>query len=165
MQDSSVMAKENFYIMSKELERAVKNGEKIVASEIIRKLDHINCCDFGTKTSLVMWSCAWGWTDLLIFLIEKGAVFKSYCSLGGDTALMTAASHGRIDIVEILVNRGAKVNQKDVSGNTAAHYAAFSKNWKILRLLIENGSKYKLIVPIDVDWEQIVSEDPDIPQN
>lgn len=125
------MSKNDFYIMSEDLEKSVKCGNRAVVSKIIEQLGHINYCDFGTKTSLVMWASAWGWTDLVTLLIDRGASFKSYCAGGGETALMTAAYYGRIDVVEVLLDRGAKVNQKDISGQTASGSAVLSKNWKI----------------------------------
>ena len=161
------MSKNDFYIMSEDLEKAVKYGHKAVVSRIIEQLDHINYCDFGTETSLVMWASAWGWTDLVTTLIDRGASFKSYCAMDGETALMTAAYHGRIDVVEVLLDRGAKVNQKDISGQTASRSAVLSQNWKILKTLMDKGGKYTSIIftDTDLDWEQVVPKDPDIPES
>ena len=77
---------------------------------------------------------------------------------------MTAAYYGRVDVVEILLDRGAKVNQKDISGKTALHSALLSQNWKIFKILMDKGGKYKAILPVDINWEQIIPKDTEIPE-
>ena len=57
-----------------------------------------------------------------------------------DTALTIAAARGDIEIVELLLKRGADVNHKDERGWTALEYAYESCNLKMIRLLLEKGS-------------------------
>ncbi|KAK8552862.1 hypothetical protein V6N12_041436 [Hibiscus sabdariffa] len=53
----------------------------------------------------------------------------------------SAASIGNLEIMEILLSKGANVNVKNDGGRTALHYAA-SKGWlKIAELLISHGAK------------------------
>ncbi|KAL8104599.1 hypothetical protein AgCh_028717 [Apium graveolens] len=59
----------------------------------------------------------------------------------GWVPLHSAASSGNVEIVELLLNRGADVNLKNNGGRTALHYAA-SKGWlKIAQILISHDAK------------------------
>ena len=42
----------------------------------------------------------------------------------GATPLHIAAARGHLDVIKILLNFKANINQQDLDGNTAAHYAA-----------------------------------------
>lgn len=56
----------------------------------------------------------------------------------GETPLMLAAIHGRLDWVQLLVKRGALVND---AGWTALHYAAAGPNEHVVRWLLEQGAE------------------------
>ncbi|PPE01923.1 hypothetical protein GOBAR_DD01063 [Gossypium barbadense] len=59
----------------------------------------------------------------------------------GWAPIHSAASIGNLEIMEILLSKGANVNVKNDGGRTALHYAA-SKGWlKIAELLISHGAK------------------------
>jgi Ankyrin repeats (3 copies) len=148
--------------MNQQMETAVYLGDKLTIFEIINKSKFVNFYDRGSATSLVMWACAWGWTDLLLNLIDKGAEYKTYCNFDGATALMKASFHGRVDIIEIFIKRGVRMNKKDISGSNAMDYAALSENWKIFRILMNSGGKYSCLIPIKPDWEKVVQITPDI---
>jgi len=72
----------------------------------------------------------------------------------GDTPLMIASDNGHLDIVKLLVERGADVNARDFCGDTALAYAARKDHNKIVKYLIEAGAdaqtqnKYKF-TPLD----------------
>lgn len=59
----------------------------------------------------------------------------------GWAPLHSAASNGSVEIVEILLSRGADVNQKNDGGRTALHYAASKGRFKIAELLLSHGAK------------------------
>ena len=109
-----------------------------------------------------MWTCAWGLTPLTDFLIKQGADFQNHRSIEGANALMYASFYGRIDIVILLLENGANVNLKDISGCTAMDKAVLTENWKILKLLINSGGRYESLVPVDIDWDRVVPLDPEI---
>ncbi|MDF1797176.1 MAG: ankyrin repeat domain-containing protein [Coxiellaceae bacterium] len=54
--------------------------------------------------------------------------------------LMLAAEHSHTAIAELLLNAGAKVNQL-LEDYSALHYAVLSKNFPLVKLLIEHGAK------------------------
>ena len=57
---------------------------------------------------------------------------------GGDTPLMGAALRGRIKLVEVLLNKGAKVNEVSNFDNNAAHAAVLGGDLNVLKLLVEH---------------------------
>ena len=62
-------------------------------------------------------------------------ITRDGCSLLGLAAIL-----GRLDIVEILLRRGALTNKFDKNGSTALHYASMAKNRSIMDRLVESGA-------------------------
>ena len=56
----------------------------------------------------------------------------------GQTALMLAASHGRLDMVQLLVGAGADINIRDEDGSTALMCAAEHGHANIVKYLLQN---------------------------
>ncbi len=56
-----------------------------------------------------------------------------------ETALITATKAGHIDIINLLVARGAKINIPDKNGVTALMYAAYLGHTEIVKFLIASG--------------------------
>jgi uncharacterized protein len=153
--------RKNIQSMTAAMEKAAFKGDDVAIRDLLAKGSSVNCYDQSSHSSLLMWSCAWGLTNLCNFLIEHGADFKSHFSITGATALMDAAYYGRIDIVKLLLNKGVNPNQKNSSGCTAMDKCVLTENWKILKLLMNSGGNYKYLVSIDVDWEQVIPIDPE----
>lgn len=61
------------------------------------------------------------------------------------TPLMLAVRGGHLDVVRLLLNKGAHVNLIDVDGNTALYWAVFLGNAAIVELLIEHGADINLV--------------------
>ncbi|HEY3040053.1 MAG TPA: ankyrin repeat domain-containing protein [Pyrinomonadaceae bacterium] len=59
----------------------------------------------------------------------------------GVTALMVAAYHGRLQMVQALTDHGADLNAMDTAGFTAAMLADHSGHEEILRTLVRRGAK------------------------
>ncbi|KAM3600426.1 uncharacterized protein V6R79_023311 [Siganus canaliculatus] len=68
-------------------------------------------------------------------LFAKGDV-NTKASQAGQTALMLAVSHGRMDMVQALLARGAQVNIQDDEGSTALMCASEHGHADIVRLLL-----------------------------
>nr|XP_046230366.1 KN motif and ankyrin repeat domain-containing protein 1-like [Scatophagus argus] len=68
-------------------------------------------------------------------LFTKGDV-NAKASQAGQTALMLAVSHGRMDMVQALLARGAEVNLQDDEGSTALMCASEHGHADIVRLLL-----------------------------
>lgn len=58
----------------------------------------------------------------------------------GRTPIFFAASHGRTDILNYLLSKGAKVNVSDNNGNTPLHSAAMGREMTIIDILISRGA-------------------------
>jgi ankyrin repeat protein len=54
------------------------------------------------------------------------------------TALMHAAAEGHRELCETFLSRGADPNAKDMFGRTAAYWAEYGGDWKIIALLARN---------------------------
>ena len=96
---------------------------------------------------------------------------KRYIKEGGDinaldkvfqlSAMSWSALHGQTEVVQLLIEKGAKVNIKSGDGATPLHSAAFLGRVDVAKLLLENGADIKArnndgATPIDVlyvDWE------------
>uniref|UniRef100_A0A671V8I9 KN motif and ankyrin repeat domains 1b n=1 Tax=Sparus aurata TaxID=8175 RepID=A0A671V8I9_SPAAU len=68
-------------------------------------------------------------------LFTKGDV-NAKASQAGQTALMLAVSHGRMDMVQALLAQGAEVNLQDDEGSTALMCASEHGHAEIVRLLL-----------------------------
>ena len=77
------------------------------------------------------------------FLAHPGTNLEAKAA-NGNTALMMAAFKRNRPAVELLLARGAKVNQ---AGWTALHYAAAAGDDEIVRLLLARGAKVDAVSP------------------
>lgn len=57
----------------------------------------------------------------------------------GVTPLMSAAAKNYIDIANFLIDRGANINARDLSGETALMYASRAGHFEMARILIRHG--------------------------
>lgn len=49
------------------------------------------------------------------------------------------AEQGHVHVTHLLLQHGANVNSKDMSGNTALHRAAYNNNVELVKLLFDRG--------------------------
>ena len=73
-------------------------------------------------------------------LLSGGADPNSRSSQGGMTPLMLAAHRGNAEIVNLLLEKGAKVNEKTDNGITALLLAAYNNHAEVVKLLLGKGS-------------------------
>jgi len=79
--------------------------------------------------------------NILLFLLSACAIqFSSAFCMQTPTLLVDAAMDGDFDECSKLIDGGEDVNQKDVDGMTALHYAAFFGKLDIAQLLINNNA-------------------------
>jgi len=62
-------------------------------------------------------------------------------NIHGTTALMRAASNGRIRMVQSLLNHGADPNKSRNDGFTPLHLASFFGHAEVVRILVERGAR------------------------
>lgn len=59
--------------------------------------------------------------------------------------LIEATSSQNIDIVELILKHGARVNEQDeIYGNSALHVAILTEKHRIVKLLLDNGADFDL---------------------
>ena len=61
------------------------------------------------------------------------------------TALMASAEYGHTHIVELLLQNGAEIDEKNNSGFTALHWAAEEGRKDVVELLIQNNAKQNIV--------------------
>lgn len=72
--------------------------------------------------------------------VDVNAVFKDGSQLSGRTALMVASLHGYENLVGVLIKRGANVNLKADTGETALLLAMDSEDLKTIEVLVSAGA-------------------------
>ncbi|MEM8735697.1 MAG: ankyrin repeat domain-containing protein, partial [Planctomycetota bacterium] len=70
---------------------------------------------------------------------QRGRVNERQPS-SGSTPLANAALHGKLEIAQVLLRRGAEVEGTNRDGNTALHTAAFMCREDIVKTLLKNGA-------------------------
>jgi hypothetical protein len=96
---------------------------------------------FGGKTQLLYY-CERGMTLSEMRMLEMKSIDVE-AKLSDElqwTCLMEAAYFGHFDICRLLVDKGAQMEAKDVSGDTPLHWAACSGHIEIFRLLCDRGA-------------------------
>ncbi len=91
-----------------------------------------------------------GATRCADYLISEGAQMESY-DIDGWTPLLVACatngisleSHDNSDMVSMLIKHGANVNHANINGLTPLMAAAYSMDFKSLKLLINHGAQLK----------------------
>lgn len=61
--------------------------------------------------------------------------------VAGWTALHSAAGHGNMDMINLLISHGANVNAQNAVGETPLHGAAYGKHKKAFELLVKHGAR------------------------
>lgn len=93
-----------------------------------------------TPEIYLMTTCTQKSAQNIELLIKYGANPKE-TSQNGHTILMTAASFGSSEVLEVLLKHGSKTNKKrDVDGITALMLAAFNGELDKVRLLLKYGA-------------------------
>ena len=90
-----------------------------------------------------------GQKEIAGFLIARGADINSNMCGPGYTPLHWAVIYDNVEVVELLVKKGAKVDMKDIEGRTPLHWSAAMTSRprsyrRITGLLIDNGADSNL---------------------
>lgn len=64
--------------------------------------------------------------------------------VGGWTALHSAAGHGNMDMVSLLIAHGAVVNAQNFRGETPLFAATYGKHKKVVEFLLKHGARTEL---------------------
>ena len=105
------------------MEKAVRSGELKMVRELIRRGAYLNesyRCRLGfssTEGSLLHLAIEQGYADIALALLEAGADVHAK-DTGGWTNLRWACFMGLEKVVQALIDRGSRVNERDESGLT-----------------------------------------------
>ena len=83
-----------------------------------------------------------GWCSVIVFLLEQGADVNLGWPSKGKTPLHSASFRGRTgcDAAVLLLDAGARVDDRDWTGQTALHIAASNNLVKRCKLLLSRGA-------------------------
>ena len=81
-------------------------------------------------------------TKEVVELLNEGADVNK--GIGGGP-LVTAAANNNVEIVRILIEHGADVNQSTTNNWTPLHFAAKNNNPEILKMLIDKGANVNVV--------------------
>jgi len=77
--------------------------------------------------------------EAVLLLIDSGAETKNQKYVSGETPFHLATENGFIRVAEILLKRGADINNINWYSNTPLRLALYSKNVEMIRFILENG--------------------------
>ncbi|KAJ3158195.1 hypothetical protein HDU86_003153 [Geranomyces michiganensis] len=83
-------------------------------------------------------ACKHGKTAVVEWALEQSGIDLNALNVAGDTPLILSASQGSLEIVKMLVAKGADVNRANDHGNTAMHYACF---WRYRDMAVYLGKE------------------------
>lgn len=101
---------------------AAYNGHSHVVKELLKNGAAVDARDSEGKTPLIHASSG-PFPETVTMLIDAGADVNATESTEGFTALMTAAAMGEVDVIKILLARGADPDIKDADNDTAKDHA------------------------------------------
>ena len=135
---------------------AVINEQFDIAKLLLENGANPNDKDRLNRTSLHVASVSYNDDETIVeiakLLLSHGVNISARANYLGDkpgdapalTVLMTAASWGNNELVKLLLENGANVNDKDRFDRTALHLAAQHAYIKVIKLLVENGANISL---------------------
>uniref|UniRef100_A0A8C2ZA04 Euchromatic histone-lysine N-methyltransferase 2 n=1 Tax=Cyclopterus lumpus TaxID=8103 RepID=A0A8C2ZA04_CYCLU len=77
--------------------------------------------------------------EIVNMLLETGQVDVNAQDNGGWTPIIWSAEHKHVDVIKVLLNRGADVTISDKELNVCLHWAAYAGNVDIAELVLNSG--------------------------
>ncbi|MGH8611542.1 MAG: ankyrin repeat domain-containing protein [Gammaproteobacteria bacterium] len=123
-------------------------GRESLSSEvylgvIVTLLKHkanVSARNYAGVTPLHLWTLRGADVAAVELLLVHGAEINSRATMQGWTPLHGAVSSGRVDLVEVLLQRGADVGAKDSAGRTPLQVAKQANRSDIADLLRQRGA-------------------------
>jgi ankyrin repeat protein len=129
------LEQENGINFCRAIDFAVLFGDLHTLKILIEAKSDLLKIDYNGNTILHKAACC-GATQAVIYLVENGCDINIANAIGEMTALHMAADYGHLDIVRYLISRGAKIEQADIYGFNALHFAVRSGRTAVVKYLI-----------------------------
>lgn len=111
-----------------------------IVKDLLKANADINIYDINYYTVLHHYTIK-GYLEHIKYLIEDAKAYLDFTSRYHGTPLHIAASNGRLDIVEYLVEKGAYINslhyKSSSNSNTPIYLAANHGHWQVVKYLLE----------------------------
>jgi ankyrin repeat protein len=118
---------------------AARRGDLQILKELVSE-ENLDQKDSRGLTSLWI-AAAYGKTNIVDFLLSKGADLKVKAQISGLTPLHIAALNGQKDVVELLLAKGVDINARTTAGETPLRLALRRGYKEVAALLREHGAK------------------------
>lgn len=113
---------------------AAFDGHRQVVSFLLTEGANVDSKDTNGRTAL-MYASSGPFVETAEVLLDAGAKVNTQGSLEGFTSLMTAAAEGQLEVVQLLLERGADHTLEDVDGDTALGFAKERGHTGVVELL------------------------------
>lgn len=91
-----------------------------------------------SELTLISIACSQGDINFVKYLLSKGA--KPSLKSDEGAPIHSAALNGYAEIVKLLIDKGAKVDETDKGGHTPLHFASREGKTEVVKLLLEHGA-------------------------
>lgn len=127
--------------MDDQLLNACKNNNTKEVKELLKNGANVNA--EGAKINILLdsWNNPDANSIFEIFYFSEGFPGEDYNFRIRLSALMIAAQNGHTEIVKLLIENDAKVNQINRENKTALHLASKNGHKEVVQVLINNGAK------------------------
>lgn len=113
---------------------AAYNGHHHVLSFLIEKGAEIDAVDGMNRTAL-MFACTGPFTKAAELLIDAGANVNAIDSQEEWTPVMMAAAEGQLEVVQLLVAKGADLSMVDEDGESSLDFAQSNGHTKVVEYI------------------------------
>lgn len=135
-----------FGLRQKPISLIIENGNLDELKSLIKNGADVNGKHDGkTLLHFSIDNCENNYFKVIEFLINSGADINSFQSYLKETPLhrICARINPKMEVVQLLLDRGAKVNAENIAGKTPVFYCNFSYSVELLNLLVKYGADVK----------------------
>jgi len=123
---------------------AIERNHSSTVELLVDKGANIDIADNKGMTALLK-ACKIGSVKLVSILVEKGnpnvnKITKNTECSDGTCPLFEASAAGHVELVQYLLDQGAKVDVQNTQGKTALYRAVSKNQQKVVQLLIDSGA-------------------------
>lgn len=121
-------------MVSEEMSAAMHADDPATVQRLIEAGEPVDRSDLDLLRSPLLWAAEGGYTDLVAFLLDRGANIEDRAD-EGESPLMLAASKGHKDIVRLLLSRGVDPSYVTDKGFDAVDFAEMGEHDDLVALL------------------------------